>query len=73
MSAGSWKRIIECPMLDIALATLHEHATDTRVPRGFEGLNLLVGEMKVAVRHDQIAADTVEAHFSIAAFEGEGV
>ena len=71
--AGAFDGVVEGPVFDIALATLHDDATDTGGPAfGVVG-DVCFWEMHLAVRHDEALGDAIEAEFAIGAFEGERV
>ena len=68
---AAW-RIVEGPVLDIALATLHDGAS-RRVPAGDVGCGIGLREVEIGLGHPQLGPDTVEADFAVGPLEREGM
>src|SRR5262245_36387157 len=74
---GSWRgileapaaagRIVEGPMFDITLSSLHDRATYA-VPTLPIAARVGLREMQLTVRHAQVFADAVEAQLAVGAF-----
>src|SRR5688572_23619235 len=62
--------IVESPMFDIALPTLH-HRTPYSAPSARIGGNVSLGEVQVLLRHGEVATNPAEAKFAIRTFEGQ--
>lgn len=63
------QRIVESPMLDVALTSLHDDTTHAGVPAGIKFLRVRIREMQIRIRHHEFFVDLVEAHLAIAFLE----
>src|ERR1043165_9726076 len=63
--AGTLGRIVERPMFDLALASLHHGATNV-VVRILVSLDVAGGETEVLLRHREFLADAIESHVLVA-------
>src|SRR5262245_47338918 len=64
---AAW-RVVECPMLHVALSALHYGATNT-VPALAIGGGVGLREMQVLRWHDQLGTNAIEAKFAVRALE----
>ena len=69
--ARALQRVVEGPVLDVALTALHDGAADAGVPGLHVVGHLGLGEVQVGFGHRQFLLDAVEAEFAIGAFKGE--
>ena len=67
--AAAGQRIVEGPMFNISLATLHHRAPDSGAPRGAIGGRIGLGEMQVGVGRTQLGVNPVEAEFPVGPFK----
>src|SRR6185436_2330401 len=65
------RRVIERPMLHVALAALHHRASHSSVPALTISARDAFWKMKIRIWHDEFPADTIKAHFTISFFERE--
>ncbi len=62
------QRVVECPVLDVALSALHDGAADA-LPAVAVGLHVGLGEMQVRVGHAQAAVDAVKTQLAVGLFK----
>src|SRR5205085_12318322 len=70
--AFTFGRVIESPMLDVALSSLHGRATHA-FPGFAISRSVSLGKVQVLGGHDQLGPDPTETKLAISPFEGERV
>ena len=67
------ERVVEGPMLHVALPALHDHAAHAGVPARAVGARVGFGKMEVRIGHPTLFVEPVEEQRAVAALEGKRV